>query len=81
MSKTSKAAAKPTIDLAKLPAYANFQGAVPTNLLLELALKDSCEDVKHAICMGTQRQTGETYSTHHALVSGYEDLDPVWDDD
>ena len=81
MNTSDKAGADPTVDLRVLPAYANFIGPAPSSLLLELALEDPCEDLKQPGQMGTHRQTGETYSTHFRIVSGYEDLDPIWDDD
>lgn len=74
----------PAIDLATNPPYANFTGPVPRNILLDLAIADPCEDIRMAYQMGkgrTWRGSGETYSTRHAFISGYEDQDPVRDED
>lgn len=64
--------------------YATYVGPVPRNLLLEAALRDPCEDVrKLPLMMGrkTWRGSGETWSTKHGLISGYEDQDSVRDED
>lgn len=69
-------------ELAKLPAYVNFSGPLPTSLLLQLAIEDPCHDVKMSYEMGkTWHSSGKTYSTKWSMISGNEDLDTVRDED
>jgi len=70
-------------EIAKQPAYLNYSGTVPSNLLLELTLEDPHEDVRGSIIAGnkTKHQTTTTYSTKWNIVSNYEDEDPVYDYD
>lgn len=64
-------------------AFDGLQKAISgmTNVLLTLAIEDSCEDARHDIVAGTGHQTSSCYSTNHSLFSGCEDTDPIFDSD